>query len=70
MVPDSAGANLWPSAAVRDTESFVPVQVAHICTDNSVRCQPHRSVHVRSVQVDLTSVGMHNFTDILDVLFE
>ena len=59
-----------PAAAVRNTESFVQIQMAHVCTDKSGRGQPDLRVHVRAIHINLTAVHMNDAADFLDGLLK
>jgi len=54
------------AAAVRDAEGLVQVQVADVGTVVPGSTQPHLGVHVRAVEIDLSTVLVNDRADLLD----
>ena len=55
---------------MRDAESFVQVQVAHIATELAGRGHAHQGVHVGTVYVDTPAVLVHQLAELLDLRLE
>ncbi|MOA29251.1 hypothetical protein D3C78_1502550 [compost metagenome] len=58
------------TAAMRNTESFMEVQVRYITTKLTRCTQPDHGIHVRTINVNLTSVRVHDVADLTDALFK
>mmetsp|Transcript_27212 Transcript_27212/g.43604 ORF Transcript_27212/g.43604 Transcript_27212/m.43604 type:complete len:231 (-) Transcript_27212:2003-2695(-) len=70
VTPHADRAHAGTTAAVRDAEGLVQVQVADICTDHARGSQAQLCVHVGSVHVDLSAVLVDSGADLLDVVLE
>jgi len=70
MFGDADRTHTGTAASVRDTESFVEVQMADICAHISRTAKADLGIQVRAVHIDLTAVGMNDFADFFDSLFE
>ena len=64
---DTDRAHTRATTTVRNAESLVQVQVAHIRTNETRRSQTDLGVHVGAVHVHLTAVLVNDFANFLDV---
>ena len=58
------------AATVGNSESLVQVEVANIRTDVRELAQPDLGVHVGTIEVDESAVGVDDLTDLFDMLFK
>jgi hypothetical protein len=58
------------TAAVRDTEGLVQIEMAHVGADSSRVGQTDLGVEVGAVEVDLTAVAMDDFACLADAFFK
>ena len=70
MRPDRDGPDAGASAAVRDAERLVQVQVRHVAAELARPGEPDERVEVRTVDVHLSTSGMYEGACLPDVLFE
>ncbi|MNL44516.1 hypothetical protein D3C87_1670970 [compost metagenome] len=63
-------AHTWTTTTVRDAESLVKIQVRYITTELARRAQADHGIHVCPIDVNLTSVLMHDVADLTNPLFK
>ena len=56
MFGDADRSHAGTTTTMRDTESLVQVQMAHISADKAGRGQPHLRVHVCTIHINLAAV--------------
>mmetsp|Transcript_12932 Transcript_12932/g.26793 ORF Transcript_12932/g.26793 Transcript_12932/m.26793 type:complete len:242 (+) Transcript_12932:474-1199(+) len=68
MCGDTDRSDTWSTSSMRDAESFMKIQVAHVGADQTRAGQAHLGVHVCTIHVNLATClvdGVHNFNDTL-----
>src|SRR5215831_11029138 len=64
------GANPRAAAPMRDAECFVQIQMAHVSTNVTGTAEANLSVHVGTVHVDLTAMGVNDVADFANGCFK
>ena len=64
------GPHAWSTAAVRDAEGLVQVEVAHVGADVARACEPDQRVQVGAVEIDLAAMRVDDVADLPDAPLE
>ena len=67
---NSDRANSRASTAVRDAKCLVQIQVTHVRSEVRWTAEPHQSVHICAIHINLSAVLMDDFTNLRDSLFK
>ena len=67
---DTDWADSRPPAAVRNTKSFMQIQVTNIRTKVSRTAEPDQRIHIRPIHIDLAAMAVDYLADLPDPLFE
>ncbi|KAH3666116.1 hypothetical protein OGAPHI_004305 [Ogataea philodendri] len=66
MLSNTDWSHTRTSSSVRNSESLVQVQVTNVCSQIARRSQTHLCVHVGSVKVHLSAIGVHELDGFSD----
>ncbi|MNE55481.1 hypothetical protein D3C80_1503170 [compost metagenome] len=67
---NSNRADSWATASMRNAESFMQIQVRYVTAKLTGCTQPDHGIHVRTINVNLTSVRVHDVADLTDAFFK
>ena len=70
MLADTDWSNTRATAAMRDAESLVQVEVGHVRTKLAGRGATHQGIQVGTIKVNLAAMIVNNVADFADLFLE